>query len=347
MKRLTRVRALFGFLRQQRHVIFDDAFQDALAAMYRDTGAGDAPHAPAMLCMAMLLQGYVGVSDAEAVECTVMDLRWQMVLDCLGATEPAFSQGALQAFRERLVAHEMDRKLLERTVSLVREGAFTEADRKALSKAVRVAVDSRPLAGAGRVEDTINLLGHAARSIVRIVSKVTDRSEEDICRKAGAPLLLASSIKAGLDIDWSDAKQEAVAAFAELCLRSSSSRAVRSAIRREASFCTRSTARVAVRACAGVSAAAAGVVEAHPELASARKKPKIAHTIVRFVMIRILQPGSSVRGERPWLRLDVDVAGPSRTAHVFELDAVWARKKSALALGGGERDGRACSERHP
>lgn len=211
MKRLTRVRALFGFLRQQRHVIFDDAFQDALAAMYRDSGAGDEPHAPAMLCMAMLLQGYVGVSDAEAVECTVMDLRWQMVLDCLGATEPAFSQGALQAFRERLVAHEMDRKFLERTVSLVREGAFTEADRKALSKAVRVAVDSRPLAGAGRVEDTINLLGHAARSIVRIVSKVTDRSEEDICRKAGAPLLLASSIKAGLDIDWSDTKQKAVA----------------------------------------------------------------------------------------------------------------------------------------
>lgn len=211
MKRLTRVRALFGFLRQQRHVLFDDEFQDALAAMYRDTGAGDEPHPPAMLCMALLLQGYVGVSDAEAVECTVMDLRWQMVLGCLGATAPAFSQGALQAFRERLVAHEMDRALLERTVALVRSGAFTEAERKALSKAVRIAVDSRPLAGAGRVEDTINLLGHAARSVVRIVSKLTDRSEEDICRKAGAPLLLASSIKAGLDIDWSDPKQKATA----------------------------------------------------------------------------------------------------------------------------------------
>lgn len=211
MKRLTRVRALFGFLRQKRHILFDDTFQDALAAMYRDSGAGDEPHPPAMLCMALLLQGYVGVSDAEAVECTVMDLRWQMVLDCLGATEPAFSQGALQAFRERLVAHEMDRALLERTVRLVRDGALTEAERTAVSKAVRVAVDSRPLAGAGRVEDTINLLGHAARSIVRIVSKVTDRSVEEVCRKAGTPLLLAPSIKAGLDIDWSDPKQKATA----------------------------------------------------------------------------------------------------------------------------------------
>jgi hypothetical protein len=29
--------------------------------------------------MAVILQGYLGVSDAEAVELTVVDLRWQMV----------------------------------------------------------------------------------------------------------------------------------------------------------------------------------------------------------------------------------------------------------------------------
>ena len=115
-----RIHRLFGFLHQQRHVLFDDAFQDALAGMYRETGAGDEPLPPAMMCMALLLQGYVGVSDAEAVECSVVDLRWQMVLGCLGTTAPAFSPRALQAFRERLIAHEMDRALLERTVALVR-----------------------------------------------------------------------------------------------------------------------------------------------------------------------------------------------------------------------------------
>jgi hypothetical protein len=211
MKRLKRVRALFGFLRRQRHLLFDDAFQEQLEGMYRDTGAGDEPHPPAMLCMAVLLQGYVGASDAEAVELSMMDLRWQMVLDCMGADEPPFSQGALQAFRERLIAHEMDRALLERTVALVREGTVSDSEGKALTKAVRVALDSRPLAGAGRVEDTINLLGHAARSIVRLVKKLTGRSEEEICRKGGAPLLLAPSIKAGLDIDWSDPKQKVIA----------------------------------------------------------------------------------------------------------------------------------------
>ncbi len=211
MKRLNRVRALFGFLRLNRDALFDAAFQEQLEGMYRQTGAGDEPHPPAMMCMALLLQGYVGASDAEAVELTMMDLRWQMALDCLGADEPPFSQGALSAFRERMVEHEMDRVLLERTAALVRDGVATTAQGQQLSKAVRVAIDSRPLIGAGRVEDTLNLLGHAARKIVELVSKILDVRPEDVCRKAGIPLLLGSSVKAALDIDWSDPRQKATA----------------------------------------------------------------------------------------------------------------------------------------
>jgi len=211
MKRLTRVRALFGFLRQHRHELFDDAFQEQLEGMYRMTGAGEEPHPPALLRMVVLLQGYVGASDAEAVELSLVDLRWQMVLDCLGASTPPFSQGGLLAFRERMIAHDMDRVLLDRTVAMVRSGAMTEGEGRSLSKALRAAIDSRPLAGAGRVEDTINLLGHAARSIVQLVSKLMQRDPEEICRKAGIPLLLAPSLKSGLDIDWSDPKQKAMA----------------------------------------------------------------------------------------------------------------------------------------
>src|SRR5688500_12119736 len=82
MKRLNRGRKLFGFLRERRDELFDDAYQEQLGGMYRDTGAGDSPHPPALLCMVTLLQGYVGASDAEAVELSLVDLRWQMVLDC-------------------------------------------------------------------------------------------------------------------------------------------------------------------------------------------------------------------------------------------------------------------------
>src|SRR5215211_1605571 len=108
LKRLDRVRKLLGFLRLHRHELFNDAFQDELAAMYRTSGAGKEALPPAMMAMAMLVQGYLGISDAEMVELTVVDLRVQMVLECLGPAAPAFSQGALQEFRERLIAANMD-----------------------------------------------------------------------------------------------------------------------------------------------------------------------------------------------------------------------------------------------
>lgn len=200
MKRLDRVRKLFGFLRLHRRELFDEAFQEELEGMYRSTGAGKVPVAPAQLAMAILLQGYVGASDAEAVELTVVDLRWQMVLGCLGAVEPAFSQGALHDFRHRLIRADLDRRLLERTVDLARRtGGF---DSKKLPKTLRVAMDSAPLEGAGRVEDTLNLIGHAARQVVACLATMLNRSVEDVCATVGAPILLAPSIKTGLDRQW-------------------------------------------------------------------------------------------------------------------------------------------------
>ena len=209
LKRLEKKRKLFGFLRKHRHELFDDAFQAELESMYRDTGAGSDPVPPAQLAMALLLQGYLGLSDWDAVETAVMDLRWQMVLGCLGATEPPFSQGALQTFRERLIAHDMDRRLLERTVELAKR--TSEFDWKKLPKTLRVAIDSAPLEGAGRVEDTINLLAHAAHKVVECAADLLGWSPERVCREAGATLLLAPSVKAALDRDWSDPVQKAAA----------------------------------------------------------------------------------------------------------------------------------------
>ena len=88
--------------------------------MYRDSGAGKKPICPAIMAMASIMQGYLGLSDADAIEATMIDLRWQMVLDCLGARTPAFSQGALFDFRERLIERDMDRRLLEKTAELAR-----------------------------------------------------------------------------------------------------------------------------------------------------------------------------------------------------------------------------------
>lgn len=97
---------------------------------------------------------------------TVVDLGWQMVLDHLGSDTPAFSQGTLQKFRTRMIEQGLDRRLLERTVELAKE--TSEFDWKKLPRGLRIAVDARPFEGAGRVEDTLNMLGHAARKMVVI-----------------------------------------------------------------------------------------------------------------------------------------------------------------------------------
>src|SRR5450631_2026239 len=209
LRRLRRTRKLFSFLRDHRQALFDDAFQAELESMYRDTGAGQEPVPPALLAMIALLQSYLGVSDAEAVELTVVDLRWQMVLDRLGSTKPACAQGTLVDFRERLIRTDMDRRLLERTVEMARQSKIF--DWRKLPKSLRVAIDSSPLEGAGRVEDTINLLGHAARKVVQCAADLVGWPVERVAREAGIPVLLQPSVKRGLDTEWSDPDAKACA----------------------------------------------------------------------------------------------------------------------------------------
>jgi len=207
VRRMGRVGKLFSFLRRHRHELIDDAFELELGAMYRSTGAGKPAVAPGMMAMATLLQGYLGVSDADMVEMTVFDLRVQMVLDRLGETEPAFSQGAFSEFRARFIGSDMDRRLLERTLEVAR--ACKEFDWRKTPKTLRLAIDSKPLEGAGRVEDTFNLLAHAARKVVACAAQLLGWEPQVLCHKAGIPLLLAPSVKAALDVDWNDAVQKA------------------------------------------------------------------------------------------------------------------------------------------
>src|SRR5205085_3304408 len=105
-----------------------------------------------------------------------------------------FSKGALFAFRQRLIAREFDRRLIERTVELA-------AETKAVgSRQLRAALDSSPLWGAGRVEDTYNLLGHALHKALGVIARQQGRGLADLAAEVGVPLVDGSqSLKAALD----------------------------------------------------------------------------------------------------------------------------------------------------
>lgn len=209
IKRIRRAK-LFVFLREHRHELFDDAFQAELAALYRDSAVGQPPTPPAQLGLATILQAYTGASDDEVIQATTMDRRWQLVLDCLDCQETPFSKGTLVGFRKRLIAQHLDRRLIERTIELAAQTGAVG------SRQLRAALDSSPLWGAGRVEDTYNLLGHALRRAIGIIARQQGRELTAIAAEAGASLLGAASLKAALDLDWDDPAQQGQALVAIL-----------------------------------------------------------------------------------------------------------------------------------
>jgi hypothetical protein len=187
---------LWGFLRTNQHLILDDALRAELSQMYSSSGPGRPPVAPEILAVALLLQVGFGVPDHEVPTLTAVDARWQVVLGCLGRTEPLFSQGTVFNFRERARGNGLMRKLLDRTVDLARETRGVD------HKRLRAIIDSSPLLGAGRVEDTFNLLGRALRELVEVSAAEVGRTTEDVARELEVTVALGSSVKAVLDVDW-------------------------------------------------------------------------------------------------------------------------------------------------
>ncbi|MBK6916492.1 MAG: IS1182 family transposase [Deltaproteobacteria bacterium] len=201
--RMRKPSRFFVFLREIRAELFTPEFQEELARAYEPRGQEPVP--PALLAMVVLLQAYTQTSDAAAVEEAEMNPRWQLVLGLLGEEKAPFGQGSLPRFRERMAAHDLDRRLLERTVELAkRTGGFGWQKLKA-------AFDSSPLRGRGRVADTWNLIGQAMGKLVSALAKIAAVEEDTIIAEARLTLLQGSSIKAALDIDWDDHDQRSEA----------------------------------------------------------------------------------------------------------------------------------------
>lgn len=201
--KLRKASSFYRFLWEVRDELFSADFQDELVASYQPRGQDPCP--PALLAMVMLLQRYDGLSDADAVDAAENDRRWQLVLGTLGRDQAPFGQGTLVRFRVRAISNDLDKKLVDRTVALAKStGGFGW-------KQLRVALDSSPLNGAGRVEDTWNLIGRAMSKVVHAVSLALELDEETVIRGAKLSVLTADSIKAALDIDWDDEDAQAAA----------------------------------------------------------------------------------------------------------------------------------------
>ena len=100
----------------------------------------------------------------------------------------------------------MDRRLIERTIEIATKTQTFGP------RALRAALDSSPLWGAGRVEDSYNLVGHALKKVMRVVADQQGRELVEVAKEAGGELVCATSLKAALDRDWDQqsAREEAL-----------------------------------------------------------------------------------------------------------------------------------------
>lgn len=195
--KLLKKQKLWVFLRCHRHQLIDDEVRQKLGQMYAASGRGK-PVPPERLALALILQVFTGLADHEVPIATVTDRRWRMVLDLLDeeADEAAFSQGTVFHFRERAREHGLITFLLEKTVRLARETkGFSH-------KRLRVMIDSSPLVGAGRVEDTFNLIGRAIGQLATVAAKEAGRTPAELAEVLELSVVSASSVKAALDVDW-------------------------------------------------------------------------------------------------------------------------------------------------
>ena len=196
---------LFTFLREIRHLLFDEAFQSELSQMYAEADKGHPPIPPAQLALTTILQAYTGASDGEAIEALTMDRRWQLVVDCLDCEQAPFAQASLVRFRQALIIHQLDRRLIERTVELAQKS------KKFGSRQLRAALDSSPLWGAAKVEDTYNLWGHALKKALSVIARQQGRELTEIASQMDADLVAGSSLKAALDLNWDDPEEKVLA----------------------------------------------------------------------------------------------------------------------------------------
>jgi len=177
-----------------RHDLFEASFAAAWAKAYKKP-RGTAPLPPALLALGTLWQAYDQVGDADAVVTASLDKRWPWVWGTLGAATAPFSPGALGALRARLLIAERDRTLGSRP------GALAKASGQCGGQHLPAAVDSSPLLGAGRVEDTWHVRGRAMHQRVVWARHGTGLAPDVMRHTAGGRLWGPSSWQAALDGD--------------------------------------------------------------------------------------------------------------------------------------------------
>lgn len=186
--------SFYGRMAAVSGVLFRD---DDLKELY-DPGNGRPSIPPSLMSGVLLLQFHDDVSDEEAVQRLMFDLRWQVALN-LPTDFPAFDPSSLTYFRRRLIEHNQERYAFDRFVKVGREAGF-------IPDRVTLLTDTTPVKGAGAVMDTYTLL---RKGIRKLLKQLGDAASKQRGLSPETQRLVARYIEQDrkAKIDWADPQQ--------------------------------------------------------------------------------------------------------------------------------------------
>jgi hypothetical protein len=176
-------------------VLFDD---DDMADMYcPDNGRPSIP--PSLMNGVTLLQFHDDVSDEEAVERTMFDIRWKVALN-LPLDFPGFDSSSLSVFRKRVVEHDQERYAFDRFIQVGRTAGF-------IPDKVTLLTDTTPTQGAGAVQDTYTLLRKGTRKLLKALGYHVPGKRRGLGEQAKNLVATYVDQDQRAEIDWSDPQQ--------------------------------------------------------------------------------------------------------------------------------------------
>jgi transposase len=181
--------------------VCDVLFRDEdLESMYcLDSGRPSLP--PSLMSGVTLLQFYDDVSDREAVQRLLYDLRWKVALN-LPLDYAGFDASSLCNFRKRLLENGQERYAFSRFIAVGREAGFVP-DR------VTLLTDTTNVKGAGAVQDTYTLLRKGIRKLLKAAGFHLPGKRQGFSPQTQALVERYLDRDGKADIDWADPQQRA------------------------------------------------------------------------------------------------------------------------------------------
>lgn len=173
---------------------------DDLKHMYcADNGRPGLP--PSFMSAVLLLQFYDDVSDREAVERVIYDLRWKVALDVPLDFE-GFHPTSLSQYRKRLLRNGEQRYAFDRFIDAAREAGF-------IPESVTMLSDTTNVKGAGALQDAFTLLRKGVRKLLKELGYAVPGKRRGLSKQVRELIETYVDQDRKASIDWSDPKARA------------------------------------------------------------------------------------------------------------------------------------------